>query len=499
MRAVIGVTGQFSAVDDLLTGEENLLLMGRLLHLPAAERRARAARLLERFDLVEAARRTPATYSGGMKRRLDIAMTLMGRPRLIFLDEPTAGLDPRSRHTMWQLIRDLVAEGVTILLTTQYLEEADQLADRIAVLDRGRIVAEGTPEELKRRIPGAHIRLRFADAAALEAAARALPRGHARRRGAGAAGTERGRHRLAARRARPPRRRRRRGGSVHPHAGPRRRVLRPDRQPCRGADPVTTLSIAAQDSATMLGRELKHTLRFPLLLVGSILVPVVLLLLFAYILGGPIGHGLGDAARGAPYIDFLVPGILVMTVAAGSGTTAINVCTDMTGGIIDRFRTMPVTRGAVLTGHVGGSVLRTLVTTTVVTGVALLVGFRPQASVADWFAVAGIVAAFSFALAWLSAALGLVAKTVAGANGSTLPIQFLLPFLSSAFVPAASMPAGMRWFAAHQPFTPVVECLRALLTGAPVGNTAYLALAWCAAIALAGYLWARAAFGRGTR
>ena len=262
---------------------------------------------------------------------------------------------------------------------------------------------------------------------------------------------------------------------------------------------MTRLTIAAQDSVTMLWRELKHTLRFPLLLVGSILVPVVLLLLFVYILGGPIGAGLGDAARGAPYVDFLVPGILMMTVAAGSGTTAINVCTDMTGGIIDRFRTMPITRGAVLVGHVGGSVLRTLVTTTVVTGVALLVGFRPQASVVDWFAVVGIVAAFSFALAWVSAALGLVAKSVAGANGATLPIQFLLPFLSSTFVPADSMPAGVRWFTAHQPFTPVVECLRALLTGAPVGNTAYLALAWSAAIALAGYLWARSAFRRGTR
>jgi ABC-2 type transport system ATP-binding protein len=177
VRAVIGVTGQFSAVDNLLTGAENLLLIGRLLRLPAAERRARSARLLERFDLVEAAKRTPATYSGGMTRRLDIAMTLMGRPRLIFLDEPTTGLDPRSRHTMWQLIRDLAAEGVTILLTTQYLEEADQLADRIAVLDRGHIVAEGTPEELKRRIPGAHIRLRFADVASLDTAARALPHG----------------------------------------------------------------------------------------------------------------------------------------------------------------------------------------------------------------------------------------------------------------------------------------------------------------------------------
>jgi len=177
IRAEIGVTGQFSAIDNLLTGEENLILMGRLLHVPAVERRTRAAQLLERFDLVEAASHVPATYSGGMKRRLDIAMTLMGRPRLIFLDEPTTGLDPRSRHTMWQLIRDLAAEGVTILLTTQYLEEADQLANRIAMLDRGRIVAEGTPEELKRRMPGAHIRLRFADAASLDAAARALGEG----------------------------------------------------------------------------------------------------------------------------------------------------------------------------------------------------------------------------------------------------------------------------------------------------------------------------------
>ena len=262
---------------------------------------------------------------------------------------------------------------------------------------------------------------------------------------------------------------------------------------------MIALATAAQDSTTMIGRELKHTLRYPLMLVASILVPVVFLLLFVYILGGPIGNGLGEVARGAPYVEYLVPGILMMTIAAGSGNIAIGVCTDMREGIIDRFRTMAISRGAPLTGHVAGGVIRALVTTAVVTGVALLVGFRPHAGVLDWLVVAGIVAAFALALAWLSVAMGLVTKSVAGANGSTLPIQFLLPFLSSAFVPADSMPAGIRWFTAHQPFTPVVESLRALLTGAPVWNNVYLPLAWCAAIALVSYLWARAAFRRGTR
>ena len=174
VRAAIGVTGQFSAVDNLLTGEENLLLMADLHHLSRSEGRKRATALLERFDLVDAAKKLPITYSGGMRRRLDLAMTLVGDPRVIFLDEPTTGLDPRSRHTMWQIIRDLVAGGVTILLTTQYLEEADQLADRVAVLDRGKLVAQGTPDELKRLIPGGHIRLQFADASGLESAARTL-------------------------------------------------------------------------------------------------------------------------------------------------------------------------------------------------------------------------------------------------------------------------------------------------------------------------------------
>ena len=175
VRAAIGVTGQFSAVDGLITGEENMFLMADLQHLPKREGRRVAAELLERFDLVEAAKKPAATYSGGMKRRLDIAMTLVGDPRIIFLDEPTTGLDPRSRHTMWGIIRELVSGGVTVFLTTQYLEEADELADRIAVLHNGTIAAEGTAEELKRLIPGGHVRLRFTDPDDYRSAARALP------------------------------------------------------------------------------------------------------------------------------------------------------------------------------------------------------------------------------------------------------------------------------------------------------------------------------------
>ncbi|MEU2520511.1 ATP-binding cassette domain-containing protein [Streptomyces pseudogriseolus] len=174
VRAAIGVTGQFSAVDGLITGEENMLLMADLNHLSKAEGRRVAAELLERFDLADAAKKPASTYSGGMKRRLDIAMTLVGDPRIIFLDEPTTGLDPRSRHNMWQIIRELVTGGVTVFLTTQYLEEADELADRIAVLHNGTIAAEGTAEQLKRIVPGGHVRLRFTDPAAYRTAAAAL-------------------------------------------------------------------------------------------------------------------------------------------------------------------------------------------------------------------------------------------------------------------------------------------------------------------------------------
>lgn len=263
---------------------------------------------------------------------------------------------------------------------------------------------------------------------------------------------------------------------------------------------MTSLTDAALDSTTMFWRELKHSVRLlRLLFVSAILVPVVMLLLFDYILGETLGRGLVGAAQGAPYIDYLVPGMIVMTIASGCGPTAINVSMDVTGGFLDRIRTMAVARGALVAGHVGASVIRMLIASAALVGVAILLGFRARASITDWAAVVGILTAFSLAMAWLSAAIGLVTKSPAGANGATLPLSFLLPFLSSTFVPAGSMPAGVRWFAANQPFTAVADSLRALLAGTPVGNNACLATAWCAAIALAGYLWSQATFRRGGR
>lgn len=263
---------------------------------------------------------------------------------------------------------------------------------------------------------------------------------------------------------------------------------------------MSALTFAVQDSATMFWREAKHSVRLlRLLIVTSVLVPVVMLLLFDYIFGGTLGQGLGAAGRGAPYLDYLVAGILVMTVAGGCGPTAINVNLDMAGGLVDRLRTMAVSRGSLLAGHVGLCVVRMLAATAAVTAVALLLGFRPHASPAGWCAVAAIVAAFSLALAWLSTAIGLATRSVAGANGWTLPLSFLLPFLSSTFVPPGSMPAGVRWFTENQPFTAVVDSLRALLTGAPALGSVQLALAWCAALALAGFISSQAALRRGAR
>jgi len=368
VRAAIGVTGQFSAVDNLLTGQENLRLMADLRHIGRERGRQRAAELLDQFDLADAAHKPLSTYSGGMRRRLDLAMTLVGDPRVIFLDEPTAGLDPRSRRTMWQIIAELVAGGVTILLTTQYLEEADQLAGRNAVLDHGRVVAHGTSAELKSRVPGGQL------------------------------GTGLAMH-----------------GSAHP-----------DRHAC---------------------------------------------------------------------LTYVVPGILIMTVASAALGTAISIAMDMTTGIIDRFRTMAITRAAVLTGHVVGTLLQSLAVLALVIGVALAIGFRSNANALQWLAAIGVLVLFAIALIWLSTALGLAANSVETASNTPMFLT-LLPFLSSGFVPTSTLPAGLRQFAEYQPFTPVTQTLRGLLIGGPVISHALAAIAWSAGIAATSYLWSLRLYNR---
>jgi ABC-2 type transport system permease protein len=258
---------------------------------------------------------------------------------------------------------------------------------------------------------------------------------------------------------------------------------------------VSALAYTVTDSATMLRRNLRRLRRYPsmtLLLVG---MPIVFLLLFVYVFGGQLGAGLGRGLAGghagrAGYLNYVTPGILLMTVAAAVQGTAIVVAMDMTGGIIDRFRTMAIARACVLTGHVLASLIQTLVSILVVLGVAVAVGFRPTADAASWLAAIGVLALFALALIWLAAALGLAAKSVETASNTPMFLT-LLPFLGSGFVPTASMPAGLRQFATYQPFTPVTETLRGLLTGTHIGGNAIAAIAWSVGIALASYLWAR--------
>jgi ABC-2 type transport system permease protein len=240
----------------------------------------------------------------------------------------------------------------------------------------------------------------------------------------------------------------------------------------------------------MLRRNVRHTLRYPGTMIMSLGLPVLLLLLFVGVLGGAL-----NVSTGGTYVDYVVPGILLMTAGYGSSMTALAVNKDMTEGIIARFRTMAISRASVLTGHVIGAVARTLVSTALVIGVALLLGFRPTAGPVQWLATIGVIALLVLALTWLAVAIGLLARNAEGTSSFTLVVQ-VLPFVSSAFVPPDSMSGAVRWFARHEPFTPIIDTVRGLLTGVPVGDSAVIAVAWCVGLALAGYVWARVLFSR---
>jgi ABC-2 type transport system permease protein len=263
---------------------------------------------------------------------------------------------------------------------------------------------------------------------------------------------------------------------------------------------------AFADTMTMLRRNLRHTIRYPSMTLGSVFGPVIMLLLFVGVLGKSIGAGLaaagghgtgsGAGSGGHGYIGYIAPGIIVMAVASGSMATAVAVCMDMTEGIVDRFRTMPIARVSILAAHVINSMVTTVVSTASVVLVSLVLGFRPHADATEWAAAVGMLLLLTFALTWLAVALGLVSPTPEAASNSPMLIVFL-PFVGSAFAPASSMPVGVRQFAEYQPFTPAIETVRGLLTGAPIGHNAVIAVAWCAVIAVGGYAWARAAFTAG--
>ncbi|MFD6451698.1 MULTISPECIES: ABC transporter permease [unclassified Nocardia] len=244
-----------------------------------------------------------------------------------------------------------------------------------------------------------------------------------------------------------------------------------------------------QDSATMLDRNIRHTLRSPDTMIMTVVLPVMILLMFVFVFGGAM-----DVGPGA-YIDYVVPGIILLCASFGASTTALALSTDVAEGIIDRFRTMAIARSAVLTGHVAESVIRNLITSAIVIGVAVVLGFRPTTDPLRWLGVFGVLAMFVFALSWLAAALGLLAPNPEAANGFTFVFMFL-PYVSSAFVPTSSMPTWLHWYAENQPVTPVIETLRGLSMGTPIGNSWVLAVLWCAGIGLVGYIAAGALFRR---
>jgi ABC-2 type transport system permease protein len=259
---------------------------------------------------------------------------------------------------------------------------------------------------------------------------------------------------------------------------------------------MTAYPLVLADSTTMLRRNLRRMRRYPSLTLFIAGIPVVLLLLFVFVFGGTLGAGLGLVSGGRDeYIAYVVPGILLITVAGAAQGTAISVAMDMTGGIIARFRTMDIARVSVLTGHVVGSVIQTMLAIVIVMVVAVLIGFRSTTGPVEWLAATGLLVLAAFAISWLSVALGMSAGSVETASNTPM-FLILLPFLSSGFVPTASMPPGVSWFAEHQPFTPLIETVRGLLLGTPIGDSGVLAVAWCIAISVLGYLWARRLYER---
>ncbi len=515
VRELLGLTGQFAAVDEILTGRENLQMFGRLFDLSRAEAGRRAVELLERFDLADAADRPARTYSGGMRRRLDLASSLLTRPRILFLDEPTTGLDPRSRNEIWGIVRELVREGTTVLLTTQYLEEADQLADRIAVIDHGRVVAQGTGNELKDRVGGQILEVELSTAAQRDEAQSVLARvgcgdpalgerldrltlpaprngleliedAASALRHAGIGVSDLGLRRptlddvfLQLTGAPPsedgagPSASVSAGGAQaatgpHSAADNRARRLLALRRPS-----LLGIRSAMTDAGVVTARNLRHFIRQPQLLIFSTIQPIMFVLLFAYVFGGALR---GSLAGGVKYIDFLLPGIFVQSVAFRATQTAVGLSEDLERGVVDRFRSMPMARSAVLLGRTVADLVRNVLIIGLMIVVGYVIGFRFHAGLLDALMSVAVVSAFGFALSWIFAFVALAVGGAEAAQSAGFVVIFPLVFASSVFVPVSSMPDWLQAFAKVSPVTLTANTARsyALVGGVPssLGGTA---------------------------
>ena len=507
VRELIGLTGQFAAVDEILTGRENLQMFGRLFDLSVADARRRANELLERFELGDAADRAARTYSGGMRRRLDLASSLMTRPRVLFLDEPTTGLDPRSRNEIWSVVRDLVREGTTLLLTTQYLEEADQLAEQIAVIDHGRVIAQGTGSELKDRVGGQILEVELASAAERDKARLALV-------AIGCGDPEPG-ERVARLTLPAPRdglemiedaaAALRKADIAVSDLGLRRPTLDEVFLKLTGAPPSENGAgvVAASGNGTAIDaskpgaasqadaasrsaprrppwwrrvsprvlrgditdvrvvtvRNLLHFVRQPDLLVFSTIQPIIFVLLFAFVFGGAISQSL---PRGVSYVDYLLPGILVQSVVFRASQTAVGLSDDLKLGVIDRFRSMPIARSAVLVGRTAADFVRNIMIVVLMIVVGYIIGFRFQTGAGQALGAIALVSAFGLALSWIFAFVALSVRSAEAAQSAGFVLLFPLVFASSVFVPVSSMPAWLRAFAEVSPVTLTANAARSL-------------------------------------
>jgi ABC transporter DrrB family efflux protein len=504
IREEIALTGQFAAVDELLTGRENLEMFGRLFDLSRGEAAERADRLLREFDLADAADRPARTYSGGMRRRLDLCSSLLTQPRILFLDEPTTGLDPRSRNQIWAAIRDLQRGGTTLLLTTQYLEEADQLAERIAVIDHGRVIAAGTGNELKERVGGQIIEVELADVAQRELAQEALTRV-----GCGDPEPDERPDRLTMPAPRDgleliedAAAELRREGIRVSDIGLRGPTLddvflqltgappgedgdRPARAAVDGAGALhvprqlhlpslAAMRSAVTDAVVVTVRNLRHFVREPGLLLFSTIQPVMFVLLFVYVFGGAIQ---GSLPAGVSYVDFLLPGIFVQSVVFRATQTSVGLSQDLQRGVIDRFRSMPMARSAVLIGRTAADLVRNILIILLMIVVGYIVGFRFEGGLGGALGCIAVVALFGFALSWIFAFVALTVRGAEAAQSAGFVVTFPLVFASSIFVPLATLPSWLEAIAKVSPVTLVADAARSLaLTGTPASLGG--ALAW---------------------